>query len=105
LVVPSHTENFGNVVAEGLAHAVPVIVSTGTPWRRLEEVGCGLWVNNDPESLAKAIEQMGRMPLREMGNRGHDWMQREFSWDKRTREMLTCYEALCDGFRTSQKNP
>src|SRR5207253_4495364 len=30
VVVPSHTENFGMVVAEALAHAVPVIASKGT---------------------------------------------------------------------------
>src|SRR6185503_7680577 len=78
-IVPSFTENFGLVVGEALAHAVPVIASRGTPWKRVEEVGAGLWVDNSPESLAKAIEQMSRMPLREMGVRGRDWMQREFA--------------------------
>lgn len=33
LVLPSVTENFGNVVAEALVHRIPVIASTGTPWR------------------------------------------------------------------------
>jgi glycosyltransferase involved in cell wall biosynthesis len=92
VLVPSYTENFGLVVAEALARRVPVIAATGTPWRRLTEVGCGLWVDNDPGSLATAIRQMSGMPIRRMGERGREWMQREFCWEVRTREMIDCYQ-------------
>src|SRR5437867_10893264 len=95
VVVPSYAESFCVVVAEALAHGVPVIASRGTPWRRVEEIGCGLWVENDPESLAVAIEQISRMPLREMGRRGREWMAKEFSWDKQAQQVLTCYKTLC----------
>jgi glycosyltransferase involved in cell wall biosynthesis len=78
-IVPSFTENFGMVVAEALAHAVPVIASKGTPWQRLEEIGAGLWVDNSPASLASAIEQMSRMPLVEMGENGRRWVKEEFA--------------------------
>jgi len=93
-VVPSHTENFGMVVAEALAHAVPVIASKGTPWKRIEEVGCGLWVDNDPGSVARAVERIGTMPLGEMGRRGRSWMAEEFSWSRRAREMRASYSSL-----------
>ena len=94
LIVPSYTENFGLVVAEALAHAVPVIVSRGTPWRRVEEIGCGLWVENDPESLAAAIQRISGMPLREMGLKGREWMQREFDWDSVASRMINVYRSL-----------
>jgi glycosyltransferase involved in cell wall biosynthesis len=94
VVVPSYTENFGLVVAEALAHEVPVIASRGTPWQRVEEIGCGLWVDNTPESLAAAIDRMSRMPLREMGQRGRDWMQREFSWDLMAKRTIELYERV-----------
>jgi glycosyltransferase involved in cell wall biosynthesis len=92
--VPSYTENFGMVVAESLAHGVPVIASKGTPWRRVEEIGCGLWVENDSETLAKAIEQISLMPLQEMGRRGREWMTKDFSWDERSKEMVEVYFKL-----------
>jgi glycosyltransferase involved in cell wall biosynthesis len=96
LVVPSYVENFGNVVAEALARTVPVIASRGTPWSKVEAIGCGLWVENDPTSLATAIQQMSRLPLREMGRKGREWMQREFGWQRQTQEMLAYYERLSD---------
>ena len=66
-LVPSHTENFAIVVAEALAHAVPVIASKGTPWSELEVKRCGLWVDNDPATLADAMLKISTMPLQEMG--------------------------------------
>jgi glycosyltransferase involved in cell wall biosynthesis len=90
-LVPSYTENFAIVAAEALAHGVPVIASKGTPWSRLEEMGCGLWVDNDPESLADAIRSISTMPLRDMGLRGREWMQNEFSWRSVTNQMLALY--------------
>ena len=93
-VFPSHTENFAMVVAEALAHGVPVIASKGTPWSGVEAHGCGLWVENDPATLAAAIARMSRMPLGEMGERGRCWMEEEFAWETVAREMLRLYGKL-----------
>jgi len=95
-VVPSFTENFCNVVAEALARGVPVIASKGTPWARVTEFNCGLWVDNDPATLVRAIQQAQGMPLREMGERGRQWMQREFSWPSIAAQMIQQYETLIE---------
>jgi len=99
-LVPSYTENFAIVVAEALAHGVPVIASKGTPWSRLEEMRCGLWVKNDPESLADAIRNVSTMPLKDMGRRGREWMQREFSWRSVTNQMLALYRECARRYRS-----
>src|SRR3981081_1054091 len=91
-LVPSYTENFAIVVAEALAHGVPVIASKGTPWSRLEDMQCGLWVDNDPESLAAAIRSISTMRLQSMGLKGRQWMQAEFSWQSVTKQMLALYQ-------------
>jgi glycosyltransferase involved in cell wall biosynthesis len=91
-LVPSYTENFAIVVAEALAHGVPVIASKGTPWSRLEQIKCGLWVDNDPETLADAIRSISTMPLQDMGLIGREWMQKEFSWRSVTEQMLDLYQ-------------
>lgn len=94
VVVPSYTENFANVIAEALARAVPVVASRGTPWAALETQGCGLWVPNDPASLAAAIERIAVMPLAEMGACGRAWMIDRYSWERCARDMIRSYEEL-----------
>jgi glycosyltransferase involved in cell wall biosynthesis len=61
-ILPSHTENFGNVVIESLAQGTPVIASTGTPWQLLETEQAGSWVNNDSDTLRQTIDRYLTMP-------------------------------------------
>jgi glycosyltransferase involved in cell wall biosynthesis len=93
-VVPSHTENFAMVVAEALAHGVPVIASQGTPWKELVERQCGLWVENNPSSLVKAITEMRGRDLSQMGKNGRQWMVESFSWEAVAGRMSTVYSSL-----------
>ena len=97
IVLPSFRESFGIVIAEALAHEVPVIAGRGTPWPRLEEEGAGLWVPNDPASLAAAIERIAAMPLREMGRRGRAWVEREYSWDLVAERTIDLYRRVIGG--------
>jgi glycosyltransferase involved in cell wall biosynthesis len=94
VVVPSFTENFAIVVAEALAHGAAVIASTGTPWKEVERVGCGLWVENDPASIADAIAKINSMPVAEMGARGRRWMAADFPWEKSASEMIALYKSM-----------
>jgi len=54
------------VVAESLSYGVPVIVGDGTPWKQVDQIGCGRCVRNSPDELAKAIEALNDAPLNEM---------------------------------------
>ncbi len=96
-VLPSHLENFGTATTEALARGVPVIAGRGTPWRRLDERGCGFWVDNDPAVLADAIRRIATMPLAAMGARGRAWMREEFDWAAASRQMRNLYTALIHG--------
>lgn len=55
-IMPSITENFGNVVVESLAQGTPVIASKGTPWQILEETNAGYWIEVDVESIKNCID-------------------------------------------------
>lgn len=57
-LMPSHTENFGNVVLESLAQNTPVLASKGTPWSALEEHNIGIWVDNSPAVLTASIDRI-----------------------------------------------
>jgi glycosyltransferase involved in cell wall biosynthesis len=56
--LPSHSENFGNVVIESMAQGTPVVASFGTPWQLLETHGAGFWVENSPEELSRVIDHL-----------------------------------------------
>lgn len=64
-ILPSHTENFGNVVIESLAQGTPVIASKGTPWSILEKNSAGIWTENTPDNLAKALNRALELPAQE----------------------------------------
>lgn len=99
-VLPTHSENFGMVVAEALAHGCPVVVSRGAPWSEVSRQGCGWWVDNSVNELAYALDQAMRLPrsdLLAMGQRGRGWMQRDFGWDSVSEKMEAAYRWVCSG--------
>ena len=96
LVLPSFTENFGGVVVDALAHGKPCIASTFTPWRELQEHGCGWWVSNEPTVLANAIRGMmnaGEAFRCEMGKRGRKLVEEKYTWCAVTKKMIEGYKS------------
>tara|TARA_B100001059_G_C17818809_1_gene576949 strand:- start:770 stop:1882 length:1113 start_codon:yes stop_codon:yes gene_type:complete len=58
LVLPSKSENFGNVVLEALAQSTPVIASIGAPWQLLKDCAAGAWVEPTENSLYLAMQNI-----------------------------------------------
>jgi glycosyltransferase involved in cell wall biosynthesis len=93
-VLPTQTENFGFVVAEALAHGVPAVVSHGAPWQGLETYQCGWWIRLSEASLYETLHgamSMEAQDLKRMGERGREWMRRDFSWEEVGRRMALTY--------------
>jgi glycosyltransferase involved in cell wall biosynthesis len=54
-ILPTYSENFGMVIAEAMISGVPVITTTGTPWKILKEKNIGWWIKLSKENLISAI--------------------------------------------------
>ena len=55
LILPSKSENFGNVVLEAMSQKTPVITSENTPWKILKDNNAGYWVSPNVDSINKAL--------------------------------------------------
>ena len=94
-LLPSHSENFGLVVAEALAQGVPALVTDTTPWEALgrEEAGwCVPWPDFPAALRAAAAE--GPERLKERGARAKEWVLREFSSERPARLLAGFYRQL-----------
>ncbi|GAB4355513.1 MAG: glycosyltransferase [Gammaproteobacteria bacterium] len=96
-LVPSYSENFCIVVAEALAHGLPVIVSDRLSWGEVADKMCGLVVPNDPESLAEAVARLSGRNLEAMGRLGRQWMESNYSWNKVALRFYRLYDGLATG--------
>ena len=97
-LLPSHSENFGLVVAEAMAHGVPAIVTDATPWSMLNSTGHGWCVpwESYGDALVAALSE-GPAHLRARGARARDWALAEFSWEKSAATLAAFYTQLQSG--------
>lgn len=95
-ILPSYSENFGNVIAEALAMACPVVLTRGVglaPW--VERHGAGLVCGDEPREIAAAVMSLVRDPAAaEFGRRGRAAVESELSWPGIAARMEAAYLSL-----------
>ena len=95
--MPSHTENFGNVVIESLAQGTPVVASKGTPWQILRDRKAGFWVENEVSSLASVINKIIDLNIEEynaLRENARQLAYEEFNIDSNIEKWITTYQSL-----------
>lgn len=99
-VLPTHSENFGVVVAEALLAQVPVLTTTGAPWEVLETGRCGWWVDPTEAAIAEGLETAVSCSEAEraaMGRRGHALVNDRYTWTAVARLLHVAYEWVDGG--------
>jgi glycosyltransferase involved in cell wall biosynthesis len=96
-ILPTYSENFGNVVAEALIAGVPVLTTTGAPWRELAKHGFGWCVAPNVKEIAIALREatsLTRNSLKQKGQAGRVWAKERFSIEATARSMLDAYQSV-----------
>ncbi len=99
-ILPSYSENFGNVVGEALSFGLPVITTTATPWSALETHQCGWWIRPGVSSLVSALGialSLSDADRWEMGSRGRKLVRDSLSWATIGLQMAEVYQWVLGG--------
>lgn len=94
-LLPSHSENFGLVVAEALAACVPAVVTNTTPWSQLAARDAGSCIEwKDYPATLRSLLAADRAALAARGDRGRTWVAQEFTWQGAAARLLDFYRSL-----------
>lgn len=103
-VLPSYSENFGNVVAEAMIMGCPVVVTAEVGLAPLVSASvAGVVTDGDPATLAAVIRELQQDEARRhlMGERGRLAARRHLSWESVASRMEQLYLELCS-YRASK---
>ena len=106
-ILPTHSENFGSVVIEALAHGVPVICTKEAPWAELETHKCGWWIDDNVNALVQALKEalplhctpttLSHTSLVEMGKNGLELVKAKYDWRVVGKTLADAYLSISQG--------
>ncbi|HVR07557.1 MAG TPA: glycosyltransferase [Thermoanaerobaculia bacterium] len=99
LVLPSYSENFGNVVLEAMAAGCPAVVTPEVGLAAtVAEAGAGVVTSGEPRQLGAVLHRLLADPAGRaaMGRRGAEAAARLFSWQAIAGRMEQVYDAVLD---------
>ena len=107
LVVPSYSENFGNVVIEAMAAGCPVVVTPEVGAADIvRESAAGAVLAGEPAILGAGIRDLicDSRILKSMGEKGREFVRHRYSWETISLQMEDVYRHVIVGSRHSQRN-
>lgn len=94
-LLPTHSENFGLVVAESMAAGVPVVVTDTTPWRQLNAAQLGWCVSwADFERAVATATALQPEVLAARGAAARAWIDSTYSWQAAAARLTAFYREL-----------
>jgi glycosyltransferase involved in cell wall biosynthesis len=96
-VLPSFSENFGNVIAEAFAYKLPVLTTTATPWSSINDYQCGMCVEPQLDAIQNALETLvvkSDDELTQMGRNAEALLKKMNTWQDSAKEFVDLYRRI-----------
>lgn len=93
-VLPSMSESFGIAIAEALAVGTPVITTTNTPWKDIEDYNCGWRIDLTVDNLVLALLEVISMTPSDrsrIGLNGRSLVENKYNWTHISNVMTQFY--------------
>lgn len=94
MILPSYSENFGNVVLEAWIRGLPVAMTNEVALARVgEENGCSKTISGAPKQMAADIISIlkDHDSLNKMKKLGYEFAKMNYSWDSISKQLLNEY--------------
>ncbi len=93
--LPSHSENFGIVVAEAMARGCPVLVTDGVQSsEHVERAQAGIVTRAETAGVAEGLTKILGGDRAAYGERGRAYARDHFDWDRIAGQLLDLYREL-----------
>lgn len=94
-ILPTYSENFGNVIIEALSCGLPVITTKNTPWEELNLRNAGWWIDLGIDQLVTTLNtalKLTDIERQQMGYNGRKLVEESYSIEIVAEKMIQLYE-------------
>lgn len=96
-ILPTFSENFGNVIVEAMATGLPVITTDETPWKIINIINAGWCIKVGVDPIYTVLEYalvMKKLDLEKMGQNGKEYVNKFFAPDHIAKELDRIYKGI-----------
>ncbi len=99
VIMPSFSENFGNVILEAISQGIPVIASQNSAWGEIEDRNVGFLIEptqNDIKRVILDLNNLSELDINKLSENSFMY-SKEFQWEQIGEKFLGLYRWLSSG--------